>query len=84
MRAKSFVNLQNFSEAEKALRTYTRSHGNSSDALYLLGFVLNRENRPAESLAIYTKTAAITTPRSDDLKLVGLDYILFERLSGWN
>jgi len=74
--AKSLVSLQNFPGAEKALRTYTGSHANSSDALYLLGFVLNRENRAAESLAIYTKAAAITTPTSDDLKIVGLDYIL--------
>lgn len=75
-RAKSLVNLQNFPDAEKSLRTYIGSHANSSDALYLLGFVLNRENRAAESLAAYTKAAAIAKPTSDDLKIVGLDYIL--------
>jgi tetratricopeptide (TPR) repeat protein len=75
-RAKSLVHLQDFAGAEQSLRTYLNSHGNSSDALYMLGFVLNRENRPAESLAAYTQAAAITPPTSDDLKIVGLDYVL--------
>jgi len=60
--AKSLVHLPDFPGAEKALRSYLSSHANSSDALYLLGFVLNRQNRPAESLETYTKAAAITRP----------------------
>ncbi|HEY1575704.1 MAG TPA: tetratricopeptide repeat protein [Terracidiphilus sp.] len=75
-RSKCLVHLQDFSGAEKALRRYLESHRNSSDALYMLGFVLNRENRPADSLAAYTQAAAITPPTSDDLKIVGLDYVL--------
>jgi tetratricopeptide (TPR) repeat protein len=74
--AKALVHLQDLAGAEKALRGYLRSHRDSSDALYMLGFVLNRENRPAESLASYTQAAAITLPTSDDLKMVGLDYVL--------
>jgi tetratricopeptide (TPR) repeat protein len=76
--AKSLVHLENFAGAEGALRSYIPSHHDSSDALYMLGFVLNRENRPAESLATYTAAAAITRPRSDDLKIVGLDYVLLD------
>jgi tetratricopeptide (TPR) repeat protein len=75
-RSKCLVHLQDFSGAEKALHDYLELHRNSSDALYMLGFVLNRENRPAESLAAYTQAAAITPPTSDDLKIVGLDYVL--------
>jgi len=75
-RAKSLVHLQDFAGAEGALRGYLQSHHDSSDALYMLGFVLNRQNRPAESLASYTQAAAITRPASDDLKVVGLDYVL--------
>jgi len=71
-KAKSLVHLQNFAEAEAALRRYILSHPDSDDALYLLGFVLHRENHPAESLEIYTKAAAIKTPTGDDLKIVGL------------
>src|SRR5882757_10416694 len=58
--AKSLVHLQDFAGAERALRSYIPSHRDSSDALYMLGFVLNRENRPTESLASYTQAAAIT------------------------
>ena len=77
-RAKSLVHLQDFAGAEGALRGYVPSHPDSSDALYMLGFVLNRQNRPAESLASYTKAAAITRPMADDLKIVGLDYALLD------
>jgi tetratricopeptide (TPR) repeat protein len=80
-RAKSLVHLQDFAGAEQSLRNYLQSHGNSSDALYMLGFVLNRENRPADSLEIYTRAAAITPPTSDDLKIVGLDYVLLDDYS---
>src|SRR5205807_9405901 len=75
-RAKSLVHVEDFAGADQALRKYLLSHTNSSDALYMLGFILNRENRASESLAIYTQAAAITPPTSDDLKIVGLDYIL--------
>jgi tetratricopeptide (TPR) repeat protein len=74
--AKSLVHLQDFAGAERALRSYVLSHRDSADALYMLGFVLNRENRPAESLASYTQAAAIARPTADDLKIVGLDYVL--------
>jgi tetratricopeptide (TPR) repeat protein len=74
--AKCFVHLENFSAAENALRTYLGSHRSSSDGTYLLAFVLHRESRPAESLAIYTQAAALVRPTGDDLKIVGLDYVL--------
>jgi len=77
-RGKALVHLQDFGGAEPALRGYVRSHRDSSDALYMLGFVLNRENRPADSLAAYTQAAAITVPTTDDLKIVGLDYVLLD------
>lgn len=86
--AKCLVHLQNFAGAEDALRKYlafypsssyqSSSSPSSSDALYLLGFVLNRQNRPVESLKVYTQAAAITPPTGDDLKIVGLDYVLLD------
>lgn len=79
--AKSLVHLQNFTGAEKSLRNFLHSHHDSTDALYMLGFVLNRENRPADSLAAYTQAAALVQPSSDDLKIVGLDYILLDDYS---
>jgi Tfp pilus assembly protein PilF len=77
-RAKSLVHLDDFAGAETALHSYLQSHQDSADALYMLGFVLNRENHPADSLATYTRAAAITRPGSDDLKIVGLNYVLLE------
>jgi len=77
-RAKSLVHTRDFAGAESALRSYLQSHSNSADALYMLGFALNRENRPAASLSAYTQAAAITKPTSDDLKIVGLDYALLD------
>lgn len=76
--AKCFVHLENFPGAEKALRSYLAVHRESADAFYLLGFGLHRQNRPAESLAAYTRAAALTPPTSDDLKIVGLDYVLLD------
>jgi len=75
---KCFVHLEDFEGAERALRNYLSAHRDSADATYLLGFVLHRENRPAESLAAYTKGAALVSPTADDLKIVGLDYVLLD------
>jgi tetratricopeptide (TPR) repeat protein len=75
---KSYAHLQEFKEAETALREYLAKNPNSADALYLLGFVLHRESRPEDSLAIYTKAAAITPPGGDDLKIVALNYVLLK------
>jgi len=74
--AKSLIHLQNFSSSESALRRYVGLHANSDEALYLLGFVLHRESKASESLEIYTKAAALKTPTGEDLKIVGLDYVL--------
>lgn len=76
--AKCFARLQNFTGAEDALRKYLAFYPGSSDGFYLLGFVLNRQNRPVESLHVYTQAAAITPPTGDDLKIVGLDYVLLD------
>ncbi len=74
--AKCLIQLQEFPAADAALRGYIGNHPESQDALYLLGFVLHRENKPKESLEIYTKAAATHTPTGDDLKIVGLNYVL--------
>jgi Flp pilus assembly protein TadD len=76
MEGKSLANADRFAESEQALRAYLTQHADSSDALFMLGFVLNRENKPADSLTIYTEAARLATPKSDDLKVVALDYVL--------
>ena len=71
--SKSLIHLDNFTGAEKTVRQYLATHPQSSDAAYLLGFILHRENRPSDSLAAYTQAAALTTPTADDLKIVALN-----------
>jgi tetratricopeptide (TPR) repeat protein len=75
---KSFVHLNRFPEAGAALESYLQQHSDSAEALYLLAYVRFRENRPEESLQISTRAARISAPTSDDLKVVGLDYLLLK------
>src|SRR6267143_6252602 len=74
--SKAYIHLEQFTAAEGALRRYLLAHATSRDALYLLGYVLHREGKAAESLETYTKAAQHRTPAGDDLKIVGLDYVL--------
>lgn len=76
LEGKSLVNLGRYAQADAVLRAWAGDHPDSSDALFLLGFVLNREDKPADSLNVYTRAARLTTPKSDDLKIVALDYVL--------
>jgi Flp pilus assembly protein TadD len=73
---KALANLERFAEADAVLTRYSKLHPNSADALFMLGFVQHRENKPRESLTNYTAAARLATPAGDDLKIVGLDYVL--------
>lgn len=73
---KSLANLERYKQADIVLRQYAERHPESADGLYMLGYVLNREDNPAESLQAYTKAARLKTPKSDDLKIVATDYVL--------
>jgi tetratricopeptide (TPR) repeat protein len=74
--SKAYIHLEQFTAAEGALRRYLLAHTTSSDALYLLGYVLHREGKATESLETYTKAAQHRTPTGDDLKIVALNYVL--------
>ncbi len=82
MQAKSLIRLNDFTAADPVLRKQIAaapgSSPGSAQALYLLGFVLHRENKPKESLTVYTEAAAIQPPQADDLKIVALDYVLLD------
>lgn len=73
---KALSNIGHYPAAEQALRQYSTRHPDSADALYMLGFVLNREDKPKASLEVYTHAAQLSVPQSDDLKTVALDYVL--------
>ena len=74
MAAKARVHLQQFETAETVLRNYLTANPRSGDAWYLLGFVLNRENKARDSLDVYTRAASIASPTGDDLKIVARNY----------
>src|SRR6266852_1772663 len=74
--SKARVHLQQFATAESELRRYLLLHAGSDDALYLLAYVLHRQGKAAESLETYTKAAQRRAPTGDDLKIVGLNYVL--------
>src|SRR5258706_8064272 len=74
--SKAYIHLEQFTAAEGALRRYLLAHTASGDALYLLGYVMQREGKDAESAETYTKAGQHRTPTGDDLKIVGLDYVL--------
>ena len=76
--AKSLIHAGDPAAADAVLRAHLTRDSRSAEALYLLGFVLQRENRPKESLETFTRAASIQTPHANDLKLVALDYVLLD------
>jgi len=75
-RGKALVNLGQFEEAAAALDSYSKTHPQSDDALYLLAYIRFRQNQPKESLRLFTDAASLKNPTADDLKVVALDYVL--------
>jgi tetratricopeptide (TPR) repeat protein len=76
IRGKALIHLERYRDAEESLQQYIGAHADAADAKFLLGYVLFRENQPAQSLAIYTAAASLQRPVPDDFKIVGLDYVL--------
>jgi|SRR5580698_10098549 tetratricopeptide (TPR) repeat protein len=75
-RGKALVNLGKFDEAAAALESYRTAHPDSDDAAYLLAYVRFRQDKPKESLQLFTAAARLKNPTADDLKNVALDYVL--------
>jgi tetratricopeptide (TPR) repeat protein len=65
-----------FAESEKILRAYLDNHLQSSDAHFLLGYTLFREQRAKDSLAEFTAGARFEQPQPSDLKIVAADYVM--------
>jgi tetratricopeptide (TPR) repeat protein len=62
--------------AEAKLHAYLKDHSDSADAHFLLGYVLFRESRAADSLAEFTAGAQIRRPKADEFKAIASDYVL--------
>jgi tetratricopeptide (TPR) repeat protein len=73
---KSFLALELFPDARTAFVEYLARHPQSDEAGYLLAYVAFRENKPAESLNLFTAAAKIKPPQAEHLKIVALDYVL--------
>ncbi|MGA7341681.1 MAG: tetratricopeptide repeat protein [Terracidiphilus sp.] len=49
--------------------------------LYQLGLVLRQEDKPRDSLEVYTRAARLQKPNADQLRSVALDYVLLNDYS---
>ena len=76
MQTKSLLHMGQTGAAEATLRASLQKSPQTPEALYLMGRLLQQENRPKESLEIYTRAAALQPPTSGDLRIVALDYVL--------
>ena len=74
--ARSLLENGNTLEAEQRIRAYLLTNTNSGTAHFVLGLVLFKETRPAESLAEFTAGAKFLQPGSYELQVVALDYVL--------
>jgi tetratricopeptide (TPR) repeat protein len=61
---------------EAELRRDLKVHPDSAPMLYKLGQVLRLENKPKESLEVYTQAAKLQKPDAAQLRSVALDYVL--------
>jgi tetratricopeptide (TPR) repeat protein len=75
-RGKSLLNLRRYDDAAAALRMYANTHPQSDDAAYLLAYVSFRQDKPQESLQLFSEAAKLKSPSASDLKIVALDYVL--------
>jgi Flp pilus assembly protein TadD len=66
------------STAESGLRQKLQTEPRSAPTLYALAHVLLRENKPKESLEIYTKAASVQKPNAEQLRSVAMDYALLK------
>jgi superkiller protein 3 len=80
-RGKALVNLRQFDVAAAVLRTYAQSTPQSADAAYLLAYISFREDKPTESLRLFSDAAKLTPPTANDLTIAALDYVLLNQYS---
>lgn len=74
--ARSLLDAGRISDAESLLRHALAADPSEADAHFLLGYVLFREQRSADSLAEFTAGAKFRHPRADELKIVAADYVM--------
>jgi tetratricopeptide (TPR) repeat protein len=76
---KALVNLKQFENAASALRAYAKSNPQSVDAAYLLAYIAFRQDKPAESLRLFSDAAKLKAPTANDFTIAALDYVLLSQ-----
>lgn len=76
--SQKLIDAADFKRAESALRVYLANEDQSAQAHEMLAYCLLRQNRPKDSLAEYTRAAALERPSSAMLEHVGQDYVLLD------
>ena len=74
--ARTSLHAGDLARAEAQTRAFIAAHPDSAEAMYLLGRILEDRKQATESLAWFTKAAAIATPSGEDLRVVAMDYVL--------
>ena len=75
---RSLVSAGNVTLAEARLRAVIAASPANPEPRFLLGYVLFRQQRPADSLAAFTEAATLRTPTADELTTVASDYVLLK------
>ncbi len=78
---KCLINLGHFKEADTIIQSYITAHPHSEDGSYLIAYIRFREDKPKESLQLFTDAGKLKPPTADDLKIVALDYVLLNDFS---
>ncbi len=78
LEAKSFLNSGHPAEAVTAGLVYLATKPKSAEGMYVVARACASERKARESLHWFTEAAALDPPTAEDLRLVGLDYVLLE------
>ncbi|HEX3987587.1 MAG TPA: tetratricopeptide repeat protein [Acidobacteriaceae bacterium] len=70
------VKSRDYAAATPKLQTWLKSHPDSAEGHFLLGYVLYRQQKARASLAEYTEGARFRKPGANDLATAAMDYIL--------
>lgn len=70
------LDADQFTQAEKTLRTFLEKNPTSAEGHFLLGYTLFREHRPKDSLAEFSEGSKFQHPPASDLKIIAGDYVV--------
>jgi tetratricopeptide (TPR) repeat protein len=76
LQARSLLDQGRVADSEDRLRDLLAANPGNTEAHFLLGYALFREQKAKESLAEFTAGAKSRRPRADELKVVAADYVM--------